>query len=277
MPAFSDRDRLDRLTDHAGVELLVGGSGGDPEWQRREGRWFYGDSMALVVGARDKTRGEAADPMVLRRSDGSPQGVLLSLDELKRDSKLAFALTEGQEVSFNGRPHFLLTWAIWEELAAEPVDLVAPELGPPGGKRALARAEGSFRIARQSQDDAATRRTETILAYSALGWTRRRVGDLIEVSATRVQQLIDQAAPELRGRVDALLADAVMLLPALGVPGTELDRDAIAVPDGWDRLKLTRVLDGLVDLDLLVQTKHRVALTHEAHAALIRHAEKVTA
>lgn len=134
-------------------------------------------------------------------------------------------------------------------------------------RRRLARVERNTRLARYELELANRERLQTILVLAHLGWSRRRIGALIGVSGARVQQLIDDAADDLAGAALLLVRDAKRLIAHL--PVGVIARDDIDPPRGWDWLKLSRVLDGLVELELLESSTdgREIAVTDEARAA----------
>jgi hypothetical protein len=176
-------------------------------------------------------------------------------------------LQVGREIMIDRRPHFWVPWPEWQERATLPVGMQAPERGEPGMRRRLARVERKTRLARHQLEIAHRERLETILVLAQLGWSRRRIGALLGVSGARVQQLVDDAPDDISGDALLLVRDAKRLLARL--PTGAFSRDDLETPPGWDRLKLSRILDRLIELELLesLSDGREVAATAEARAA----------
>jgi hypothetical protein len=243
--------------------------GADWEAERgNDGIWSYAGTGVPVPGARDVTLAEVMRPLTLGRPDEEPAGVYISAQELQRHPMVRWALDEGEWVDLHGKEHLWVSWATWEEHANAPVDVAAPEQGDVRMERRLARVERDVRLTRHDLDVVTRRRLETILAFSNLGWSRRRIGEFIGVSATRVQQFVEEAPDDLHDEVEQILRDATRLIPHL--PVEPIDRDDVPAPRGWDRLKISRLLDCLVELELVIEEGRKVTLTQEARDALER-------
>jgi hypothetical protein len=252
-----------------GGELIVGGLHGDRQGVRgADGKWVYLGTPAGIPGARDVVATEILDPLVVGREGGERQAVVFSLDELKLHPRLHWVLGKGTEITIDGRPHFWVSWSDWQEYANEPVSLDAPELGPPGLGRHLACVEGDVRLARYELDSAGRRRLEMLLVLTLLGWTRRALGTFVGLSGTRVQQLLEDAPDDLVDDVHQLLRDATRLVRSSGQE--PIQRERFEPPRGWDRAKVDRLFDRLVELELAEQDGDTLTFTHEARVALAK-------
>jgi biotin operon repressor len=90
-------------------------------------------------------------------------------------------------------------------------------------------------------------RGRTIAIASGLGMTRREIGELLGLSAGRVQQVLEDLPPRLRSEVDHLLRDVLKVLRHLGSRSSS--GEDLARSSGID----SNAIDELISLDLLRQ------------------------
>lgn len=113
--------------------------------------WKYEGTEIPVVGARDVTLAEVANPRIIARAGAEPEAVLLSLSEIEADTRLLWAVKEGKRLNGDEEPEYKVPFAIWQEHSGQPVGAWLPEWDGSGLDRSLALAEREYRFAKQSR------------------------------------------------------------------------------------------------------------------------------
>lgn len=192
-----------------------------------------------MVGARDVTLAEVANPRIIARAGEEPEAVLLSLSEIEADTRLLWAVEEGKRMNGDKEPEYKVPFAIWQEHAGQPVGAWLPEWDGSGLNRSLALAERDYRFAKQALDDAGVLRQYLIVLAGRLGRSRRVVGETLGLSAARVQQLSEAPSEELLAAVEEFMDSATRVAVLLG--SDTCPRDALPRPktSGGDELEET--------------------------------------
>jgi transcriptional regulator with XRE-family HTH domain len=229
-----------------------------PHFERRsDGGWVYEGTAITVPGARTQTLRDAVKPRELGRPGEEPQAVVFSLSEIVANPRLNWVLQSGTRLRGGEEDMFSIAWDSWLRRAEHESGVWAPERDASGIVRRLAIDEREVRFARDALERALETRSRRVVLASLLGMSRRQVGELLGVSPTRVQQLLEDVPQMDRHALEQLAADARAVLDAL--PDGPVARNAIALPPGWKRSQLERLLDklaehGLVEQDLSTGT-----------------------
>jgi hypothetical protein len=234
----------ERSSEGAGAapQLVSLGRGGpDFELVAPGEPWRYRGKDVTVPGAVPVTLEEAVAPRMLARPGEDPEGVVLSLSELIEDARLAWVLQAGTRLEGGDETLFLVPWPVWQEHANEIVDVWAPERDGTGAARQLAIVERETRLRRHELELVTAKRTEAVAIATALGMSRRQVGALLDVTGTRVQQLLDDAPKSARAAAEQFVADARAVLA----------RDSGGLPSGWDDERFARTVQRMADWGLL--------------------------
>jgi hypothetical protein len=219
-----------------------------------------------VVGARDITLAETADPRVIARADGEPEAVLLSLTEIESDQKLLWALPAGTRLDGDEEPLYKSPWEVWQEHASEPVGAWLPEHDANGLDRELAIRERDYRFAKQALDDLGVARQYMILLAARLGRSRRVVGEILGRSAARVQQLSEAPSADLVAAVERFVDDATRIATLIGTDACP--RDELPRPRDLGADELEELLDSMKATGLLENSESVVKLTGDGTALL---------
>jgi hypothetical protein len=216
-----------------------------------DGRWYYAGTSIAVPGAVDLSIAEVVGVREVWLGD-EPQAILVSEDELAKHPELAWVPPAARrELRSGASVEFEVAWAVWQEHAASVVGVRAPERDGSGLARALARSEKDLRFARHEVDLAADRRARLVSIASALGMKRREVGELVGLTAGRVQQLIDELSPAGHHDVAGFLNTALLVLRSVGP--NEIERSALPAPGD--------LVDEMIDLELLFERSDHVGVT----------------
>jgi len=222
-----------------------------PDFERgADGLWRYRDTDVPVLGAEDVTVADMVAAREVRKPGAAhPDAVLLSLSELMADKRLGWVLQEGTRLTGGEDELFLVPWPIWQERSGEPVDVRAPERER-GLAGQLVIPERDLRLLRRQLEDATSRRARAIAIAVALGSSRRQIGQQLDLSGARVQQLLDEMSTEAHADVDRFLARAHVVLERVG--STTVDRQEFELP-GWSTETLDLTVDELIDWDLMTE------------------------
>ncbi len=175
---------------------------GDREYVRDaapDGVWRYAISGIPVPGARDETAEGRLKPRRALDSDGRPAEFIIdvsrldsTLEELEWLHGIGSAVTDR-----SGRVTAVIVSAEeWVRHRTRRFGLSAPELDGSPPARELAEAERRARIATAIAEQATAERNR-VLTEHARSLTRREAAQIVGLSATRVQQILDRgpAAP----------------------------------------------------------------------------------
>lgn len=230
------------------------------------GQLRYEGTSIPAVGARDVTLAEAADPRVVARSDGEPEAVLLSLTEIESDQKLLWALPAGTRLDGDEEPLYKIPWEVWQEHASEPVGAWLPECDATGLDRALAIREREYRFAKQALDDMGVARQYLVLLASRLGRSRRVVGEALDLSPARVQQLSESAPRPIVADIEKFVGDARRIARAIGTGVCPRDKLPRPLDIGVDELEETLV--SMIATGLLEESGAGLELTEDGRALM---------
>ncbi len=203
-----------------------------------------------MVGARDVTLAEAANPRIIARADDEPEAVLLSLSEIEADTRLLWAVKEGRRLDGDEEPEYKVPFAIWQEHAGQPVGAWFPEWDGSGLDRSLALAERDYRFAKHALEDAGVLRQYLIVLAARLGRSRRVVGETLGLSAARVQQLSEAPSDEMLADVEELVGSATQVAVLLGsgaCPRDELPRPRALGGDELEEIIASMISVGLAE------------------------------
>lgn len=212
--------------------------------------WRYDGTEIPVVGARDVTLAEAANPRIIARADDEPEAVLLSLSEIEADTRLLWAVKEGRRLDGDEEPEYKVPFAIWQEHAGQPVGAWFPEWDGSGLDRSLALAERDYRFAKHALEDAGVLRQYLIVLAARLGRSRRVVGETLGLSAARVQQLSEAPSDEMLADVEELVGSATQVAVLLGsgaCPRDELPRPRALGGDELEEIIASMISVGLAE------------------------------
>jgi hypothetical protein len=184
------------------------------------GGWVYTDTGIPAVGARDISLGEAVNPREIVRSGEKPEAILLSLTEIESDRRLHWVLEAGTRLNGGDEPEYKVSWAAWQEHAAEPVGVWLPEWDGAGLDRSMALSERHYRFAKQAMDDAGVLRQYLVVLAARLGRSRRIVAEKLGLSTARIQQLNETASDEIVADVDEFVTAAARVAALLGREGS---------------------------------------------------------
>jgi hypothetical protein len=236
---------------------LVVGEGDEFAMRRREdGIWCYGDTDIPVPGAVDQTLGEVADVRQVVRSGQNPEAVLVARSEIEVNPELSWVPTLGRHLRAEDEDEYEVPWSVWQERAAVPVGVRAPERDADGVRRLLAVEERALRFARRELEVLAEQRARTVAIAAGLGMTRREISDLLGLSTGRVQQVIEDAPATLRTEVDDLLRDILVVLREIG--HRRIPRDYVSLPAGSD----AGLLDEMIAFGLVGQRGSQMHVTN---------------
>ena len=210
--------------------------------------WKYEGTEIPVVGAREVTLAEVANPRILARAGEEPEAVLLSLSEIEADTRLLWAVEKGKRLNGDEEPEYKVPFAIWQEHAGQPVGAWLPEWDGSGLDRSLALAERKYRFAKQALEDAGVLRQYLIVLAARLGRSRRIVGDTLGLSAARVQQLSEAPSAEMLADVEEFVGSATQVASLLG-PGT-CPRDQLPRPPALGGDELEEVVASMISVGL---------------------------
>jgi hypothetical protein len=231
------------------------------------GVWAYGDTGIPAVGAREITLAQRTKPRRISRADAEPEAILLSISEIERDGRLNFALQEGARVEIRDEElHYRVPWNIWQEYAAEPVDVWLPENESAGLDQKLALAEREHRFAKQALEEAGLFRHYLVILAARLGRSRRVVSETLGLSPARIQQLNEVPPPEVVAGVTEFLATAVRIAALIG--DEAVPRDEFRPPPDLGSDEFDEALDSMIDVGLLDDSQQGMCLTEDGKALL---------
>jgi hypothetical protein len=256
-------DHLPQRNEAASPAILVVPGNHDlpPAERREDGQWYYVGTDTMVPGAADVTLGETANVFEISRRGQPPDAVLVPCAEVSPDSELSWVEQVGVPVRGPEESFFKVPWALWQEQAAAPVGMRAPERDGDPLERLIAVEERELRFARRRVELLTERRARAVANASGDGMTRRSVSDLLGVTPGRVQQLLDEMPPTLRAEVDDLLRDTLKVLREIG--SRELAPADVRLPAGRDG----SILDELVSFGFLEEDHGTVRVTETGEAA----------
>jgi hypothetical protein len=125
----------------------------------------------------------------------------------------------------------------------------------------LAVEERELRFARRRLESLIEQRATTVALVSALGMTRREVGEVTGLSTGRVQQVLDDASPVLRAQVNRWLSDALHVLRDIGA--RSVPRGSVSLPPGSE----VTLLDELADCGLISEDAGQLSVTEAGERA----------
>jgi hypothetical protein len=164
------------------------------------------------------------------------------------------ALFRGAEDDF-----YKVPWVVWQEQAAAPVGMRAPERDGAPLERLIAVEERELRFARRRVEVLTERRARVVAIASGFGMTRKAVSKLLGVTPGRIQQVLEEMPPTLRTEVDDLLRDTLSVLRDIG--SREVPREDVQLPSARHGVILHELVSfGLLDGDETL----RVTATGEA-------------
>ena len=204
---------------------------------------------------------EIVDVRVVARPGREPDAVLLARSEVEANPSLAWLPECGQLLRSESGDQYEVQWPVWRERAVASVGVRAPERDSRGLKRRLAIDERSVRFARWQLERMTEGRARTIAIASGLGMTRREIGELLGLSAGRVQQVLEDLPPILRSEVDHLLRDVLKVLRHLGSRSSDVEDLARSSGVGSD------AIDELVSLGLLGRDGSLISVTDAGEQA----------
>jgi hypothetical protein len=217
-----------------------------------DGIWRYSGTTVAAVGAQDRTLADVVQVRQLGTPGERPEAVMLSLPEIIADPRLNWVLQAGTRLRGGDEDLFSVPWAVWEERAAEPVDVWLPERDAEGLGRRLAIAEREVRFIREALEASTARRSQLTVLATKLGMTRRQISEMLGLSVGRVQQLHEEATREQDAFVQQTIHDARLLLAHAE---DSLQPATIGMPSGWSQEKLEDVVAQLIDVGLLEDTE----------------------
>jgi nitroreductase len=227
--------------------------------------WKYEGTEIPVVGARDVTLAEVANPRIIARAGEEPEAVLLSLSEIEADTRLLWAVEEGKRLNGDKEPEYKVPFATWQEHAGQPVGAWLPEWDGSGLNRSLALAERDYRFAKQALDDAGVLRQYLIVLAARLGRSRRVVGETLGLSAARVQQLSEAPSEDLLAAVEEFMDSAAQVAVLLG--SDTCPRDALPRPKALGGDELEETVISMITVGLAEEVAdHGVRLTEDGVA-----------
>jgi hypothetical protein len=230
------------------------------------GTWQYDGTSIPAVGARDISLGEVVDPLWIGRSGREPEAVLLPLSVIIEDERLNWVLQAGTKLDGDAEPMFKVSWPVWQEHAAQPVDAWLPERDAAGIARALALAEREFRFAKQKLDTVGLIRYRLVVLASRLGHSRRKVAETLGLSTGRVQQLNEDPPDELVKEVDEFVRAAVLVAGLIGE--SPCPREDIPRPRKFGSDQLDELIDSMLTLGLLEERADGLGLTNDGRALM---------
>jgi hypothetical protein len=225
------------------------------------GTWRYAGGGIVAVGARDVTLGDTVAPLVVARPGSEPEAVLLPLSAIVADHRLNWALQEGTRLEGDHEPLFKVSWSVWQEHAAEPVDAWLPEYDASGVDRCLAVAERRVRFAKQALEAAGRDRTWMVVLATHLGRSRRDVGETLGLSTGRVQQLNEDPPSAIAEEVERFVRDAAVVVRLIG--DRPCPRDDLPLPRESGRDQLEEVVASMVVLGLLEEGPDGLTVTDD--------------
>lgn len=234
------------------------------------GEWKYLGTEITAVGARDVTLAEAADPLIVARRDGEPEGVLLSLSEIEADERLFWALKRGTRLNGDEEPLYKISWDAWQEYAAQPVDAWLPEWDGAGLDRSLALAEREYRFAKQTLDEAGVLRHYLVVLAAHLGRSRRIVGETLGLSAARIQQL-NEAPEDVVAAVEEFLSVATRVANLLG--SDTCRRAELPRPPELGGDEFEESVDSMVATGLMEEVPEGLRLTKDGRSLIDANAD----
>jgi hypothetical protein len=243
------------------VRLVVGEGDAFAMWRREDGVWCYDGTGIPVPGAVDQTLGEVAVVRQIMGSSGGPEAVLVSRSVIDANPGLGWVPEVGRHLRAVDEDEYEVPWAAWQERAAAPVGVHAPERDADGLRRLLAVEERALRFARRELEALTVKRARTVAIASGLGMTRREISELLGLSTGRVQQVIEDAPPTLRTEVDDLLRDILGVLRAIGPHIMRLGD--VLLPAGSNM----GLLDELIAFGLVDQRGERLRVTDAGQRA----------
>lgn len=230
--------------------------------------WKYEGTEIPVVGARDVTLAEVANPRIIARAGDDPEAVLLSLSEIEADTRLLWAVEEGKRLNGDKEPEYKVPFAIWQEHAGQPVEAWLPEWDGSGLDRSLALAEREYRFAKQALEDAGVLRQYLIVLASGLGRSRRVVGETLGLSAARVQQLSEAPSEELLADVEEFVGFATQVAILLG--SSPCPRDALPRPSALGSDELEEIVASMIAVGLAEEVADDSVRLTEDGLALVK-------
>jgi DNA-directed RNA polymerase specialized sigma24 family protein len=213
-----------------------------------DGVWRYSGTSIAAVGAQERTLADVLRVREVGVAGSPPEAVLFALSEIVANHRLNWVLQAGTRLRGGEEDLFSVPWPVWQERAAEPVDVWLPERDAQGLDRRLAITERELRFLREASDAATARRSQLVLLGTELGMTRRQIAEVLGLSAGRVQQLHEEVDDQHAAEVQRTISDARLLLKHVN---DGLHPDRLDIPSGWTREKLDDVLGHLVDFGLL--------------------------
>jgi hypothetical protein len=238
----------DLLTSLQHARRLLERAGERAFERQADGTWNYRETDIPVVAAEDVTLNEQIAVRQVARLDRTPEAVLVSAREIVENDALAWVRSRGRRLrSDDGDELFEVPWAVWQEHAATPVGVRAPERDASGLAQLVAIEERELRFARREAELRAERRARYVAIMASIGMTRREIGQCIGLSTGRVQQVVEDLPASVRAEVDELLRDALRVLRQVGP--RSIPRDEVELPASRDEA----LLDELVAYGLLEQ------------------------
>jgi hypothetical protein len=226
-----------------------------------DGVWCYSGTDIAVPGAVDRTLDEIVDVRVVARPGQEPDAVLLARSEVEGNPSLAWVPELGRLLCGQSADQYEVPWPVWQERAVASIGVRAPERDSDGLKRRLAIDERSVRFARSQLEQMTEIRARTIAIASGLGMTRREIGELLGLSAGRVQQVLEDLPTILRSEVDHLLRHVLKVLRHLGSRSGSIE-------DLTSSLDIdVRAIDELVSFGLLTQRGSLIGVTDAGEQA----------
>jgi hypothetical protein len=231
-----------------------------------EGTWQYEGTGVPAVGARNISLGEVVDPLMIGRSGREPEAVLLPLSAIIDNERLNWVLQAGTKLDGDAEPMFKVSWPVWQEHAAQPVDAWLPERDADGVARALALAEREFRLVKEKLDTAGLVRHRLVVLAGRLGQSRRRVAETLGLSTGRVQQLSEDPPDELVNEVDEFVHAAALVADMIGAGSCP--REEIPRPRKFGSDQLDELIDSMLTLGLLEKKAGNLELTNDGRALM---------
>jgi hypothetical protein len=225
-----------------------------------DGVWRYRRTDVSVVGAIDVPLYETIAVRHVVRG-GAPEAVLISSEEIERNPSLAWVPKVGRKLESSTGTEYEVAWHVWQEHAAIPVGVKAPERDATGIAQLAAIEERELRFARREVELRAERRARYVAIMTAIGMKRREVGECIGLSTGRVHQLLEDMPETLRAEVRQLVDDALTALRSIG-PRT-VAREDVDLPSE----RAAHVLDELVSYGLLIEDERGLRLSEAGEQA----------
>lgn len=250
--------RKQQLFSHA---LPDAARGDEPAPELRDGIWFYSGTNIPIPGAVDRTLADAAEVRVITRGKGDPMAVLISAAEIVANPALEWAPKVGTQIREAPEPEYEIPFAAWQEHAARPVGVVAPEWDGTGLPKLLAQHERALRFARHEADRLAEQRARIITIAAHLGESRKAIGKILGITAVRVAQIVDELPEVEKVAIEDLMAETVAIIRYMD--SRTLAAGEVAREVGCD----TEFLFELTEMGLLEYRGSKLRVTKAGEAA----------